>query len=306
MRNWAIFWLLGVVWGSSFLLIKVAVEDLGPLPLVSIRIGLAALFMAAFLALTGRRVPSGRRERLALLFVGVMNTALPFTLITWGEQHIDSGLATVLNATVPLWTLIFAHVALYDERFSRQKLIGLLVGFAGVALLASRNGSGGSENSLAGQAAVLVASACYALSAVVIRRYLRGVEPLTIAGTSLIVGGVVVVAVTLATVSPLPALSSLDTTTLAATLTLALLNTVFAYFLFYHLIDTWGATRTTLVTYVMPPVGVTLGWLLLEEPVDWKIIVGAALILGGIVAVNWRRTPVPAAPVRGAHAPGSD
>ena len=153
---------------------------------------------------------------------------------------------------------------------------------------------------------MLVASACYALSAVVIRRYLRGVEPLTIAGTSLIVGGVVVVAVTLATVSPLPALASLGTTTLAAVLTLALLNTVFAYFLFYHLIDTWGATRTTLVTYVMPPVGVTLGWLLLEEPVDWKIVVGAALILGGIVAVNWRRAPVPAAPVRGAHAPGSD
>jgi drug/metabolite transporter (DMT)-like permease len=306
MRNWAIFWLLGVVWGSSFLLIKVAVEDLGPLPLVSIRIGLAALFMAAFLVLTGRRLPSGRQERLALLFVGVMNTAVPFTLITWGEQNIDSGLATVLNATVPLWTLIFAHVALTDERFSPQKLLGLLIGFAGVALLASRNGSAGSENSLAGQAAVLIASAFYAMSAVVIRRYLRKVEPLTIAGTSLIVGGIAIVPVTLATVRPLPALGDLSTTVVLATLTLALLNTVFAYFLFYHLIDTWGATRTTLVTYVMPPVGVTLGWLLLDEPVDWKIVVGAALILGGIVAVNWRRTPVAAAPVRGATAPGSD
>ena len=306
MRNWAIFWLLGVVWGSSFLLIKVAVEDLGPLPLVSIRIGLAALFMAAFLVLTGRRLPSGRQERLALLFVGVMNTAVPFTLITWGEQNIDSGLATVLNATVPLWTLIFAHVALTDERFSPQKLLGLLIGFAGVALLASRNGSAGSENSLAGQAAVLIASAFYAMSAVVIRRYLRKVEPLTIAGTSLIVGGIAIVPVTLATVRPLPALDALSTTTVLATLTLALLNTVFAYFLFYHLIDTWGATRTTLVTYVMPPVGVTLGWLLLDEPVDWKIVVGAALILGGLVAVNWRRTPVAAAPVRGATAPGSD
>jgi len=175
-----------------------------------------------------------------------------------------------------------------------------------VALLASRNGSAGSDNPLSGQLAVLVASACYAISAVVIRRYLRGVEPLTIAGVSLIVGAITVVAVTLAAVRPLPAWDALSTTTIAAALTLALLNTVFAYFLFYHLIDIWGATRTTLVTYVMPPVGVTLGWLLLDEPVDWKIVAGAALILGGIVAVNWRRTPVRAAPVRGAAASGSD
>ena len=293
MKNWAIFWLLGLVWGSSFLLIKVAVDELGPLPLVSVRIGLAAIFMAAFLVLTRRRLPSARRERLALLFVGVMNTAVPFTLITWGEQTIDSGLATVLNATVPLWTLVFAHVALADERFSSQKLIGLLVGFGGVALLASRGNGSGAANPLAGQLAVLIASACYAISAVVIRRYLRAVEPLTIAGSSLIIGGFVVVGATLAVARPLPALASLSGTTAAAVVTLALLNTVFAYFLFYHLIDTWGATRTTLVTYVMPPVGVTLGWLFLDERVDWKIVVGAALILGGIVAVNWRRTPAP-------------
>ena len=193
MKHWGMFGLLGLIWGSSFLLIKVAVEELEPLPVVSIRIGLAALIMLVFMLATGRRLPDSRRERIALLVVGVMNTAAPFTLITWGEQHIDSGLATVLNATVPLWTLVFAHVALADERFSPQKLVGLLVGFAGVALLASRNGSAGSENSLMGQVAVLVASACYAVSAVVIRRYLRGVEPLTVAGSSLIIGGVAVI-----------------------------------------------------------------------------------------------------------------
>lgn len=306
MKDWAIFWLLGVIWGSSFLLIKVAVDELGPLPLVSVRIGLAALFMLGFLAFTGRRLPSARRERLALLFVGVMNTAVPFTLITWGEQNIDSGLATVLNATVPLWTLIFAHVALADERFSAQKLAGLLVGFAGVALLASRANGTENTNPISGQLAVLIASAFYAISTVVIRRYLRRVEPLTIAGSSLIIGGIVVVPATLLMVRPLPSFSALGATTIAAAITLAMLNTVVAYFLFYHLIDAWGATRTTLVTYVMPPIGVTLGWLLLDEPVDWKIVAGAALILAGIVAVNWRRAPAPAAPVAKAVSPGSD
>jgi len=295
MKNWGMFWLLGLIWGSSFLLIKIAVDELGPLPLVAVRIGLAALVMGVFLWVTHRALPRGRTERAALLFVGVMNTAVPFTLITWGEQDIDSGLATVLNATVPLFTLVFAHAALADERITPQKLAGLLVGFAGVAILAGRDAESASPNPVSGQAAVLLASGCYGLSVVVIRRYLRGVEPMTIAGASLIVGAIAVVAVTLASGDlPDPAVLSADT--VLAVVTLGLLNTVVAYFLFYHLIDTWGATRTTLVTYVMPPVGVTLGALFLDEAVDWKIVAGAGLVLGAIVLVNWRRRPALAMP----------
>lgn len=297
MKNWAMFWGLGLIWGASFLLIKVGVEELGPLPLVSVRIGLAAVLMAIFLAVTHRRWPQTRRERLALLYVGLMNTALPFTLITWGEQNIDSGLATVLNATVPLFTLAFAHFALADERISPQKVIGLLMGFAGVAILASRSAESSSPNTLSGQVAVLVASASYASSAIVIRRYLRRVDPFVIAGGSLMIGGITVVTITLLTVRPLPDVGSLSIEAIAAVLTLALLNTVVAYFLFYHLIDAWNATRTSLVTYVMPPVGVTLGAIFLDETVDWKIVVGATLILGAIIVVNWRkrRQPVPIA-----------
>jgi drug/metabolite transporter (DMT)-like permease len=293
MKNWGMFWLLGLIWGSSFLLIKIAVDELGPLPLVAVRIGLAALFMGAFLRLTGRALPGGRTERLALVFVGVMNTAVPFTLITWGEQDIDSGLATVLNATVPLFTLVFAHAALADERITPHKLGGLLVGFAGVAILASRDAESASPNPIGGQAAVLAASACYGMSVVVIRRYLRRVDPMTTAGVSLIVGGIAIVAATLAS-GDLPDPGALSADTVLAVVTLGLLNTVVAYFLFYHLIDCWGATRTSLVTYVMPPVGVTLGALFLDEAVDSKIVVGAALILGAIILVNWRKRQRPA------------
>lgn len=287
MRNWLLFWGLGLIWGSSFLLIKVAVDAFGPLPLVSVRLGLAATFMAIFLRATGRHWPTGARERAALLAVGVLNTAVPFTLITWGEQDIDSGLATVLNATVPLFTLVIAHVGLPDERITSQKVLGLVLGFAGVALLASRSAESSSPNPLAGQAAVLAASACYAISAVIIRRYLRGVDPYTTAGGSLIIGGALIIAITLVAV-PLPAAADLGVRDVLAVVTLALVNTVLAYFLFYTLISTWGATRTTLVTYVMPPVGVTLGALFLDEAVDWKIVVGAGMILAGVVVVNWR------------------
>jgi drug/metabolite transporter (DMT)-like permease len=231
----------------------------------------------------------------ALLYVGVMNTAVPFTLITWGEQNIDSGLATVLDATVPLFTLVFAHLALADERITPQKVIGLLAGFVGVAILASRDAESSSPNTLSGQVAVLVASAFYASSAVVIRRYLRRVDPLVIAGGSLLIGAVVVVTITLVTVHPLPDVGGLRIQAVLAVLTLAVMNTVVAYFLFYHLLDAWNATRTTLVTYVMSPIGVTLGAIFLDETVDWKIVGGAALILGGIIVVNWpkRRQPVP-------------
>jgi drug/metabolite transporter (DMT)-like permease len=295
MKHWLMFLGLGGIWGSSFLLIKVGVEDLGPLPLVSVRIGLAALLMAVFLRLTGRAWPTGRTEVAALVFVGVMNTAVPFSLITWGEQKIDSGLATVLDATVPLFTLVIAHFALTDERISPQKIVGLVTGFLGVVLLASRHAASSSPNPFSGQFAVLVASACYALSVVVIRRYLRRVDSFVVAGGSLMVGGIVVVLVTLLTAS-LPVMSDVHIKAVLAVLVLAVMNTVVAYFLFYSLISAWGATRTTLVTYIMPPIGVTLGAIFLDETVDWKIVAAAGLILGGILVVNWRgrRRPAPA------------
>jgi drug/metabolite transporter (DMT)-like permease len=289
MKDWAIFGTLGVIWGSSFLLIKVGVEELGPLPLVAVRIGLAALVMAVFLWLTGRRWPANRVERAALVFIGVMNTAVPFTLITWGEQDIDSGLATVLNATVPLFTLVIAHYLLSDERISPQKIAGLVLGFLGVVILAGRDTESSSPNPVSGQVAVLAASASYAMSVVTIRRYLRRVDSFTVAGGSLMIGAVVMVVVTAIGARPLPSPGDLSGKAVAAVITLGLLNTVVAYFLFYHLIDVWGATRSTLVTYAMPPIGVTLGALLLDETVDWKILVGAVLILGGIVVVNWSR-----------------
>ncbi|MBN1680670.1 MAG: DMT family transporter [Anaerolineae bacterium] len=291
MRHWTTFGFLTLIWGSSFLLIKIGVEELEPLPLVSLRLGGAALIMGMLVALTRRSWPSNPRERAALVVVGLVNTAVPFTLITWGEQNIDSGLATVLNATTPLFTLAIAHVALADERITPQKAAGLIIGFLGVALLASRDAESSSPNSFSGQIAILGAAVCYAISGVTIRRYLHNVEPMTTAGYSTIIGGTAVVSVTLITRQPIPAVNSLSADTLLAVLTLAVVNTAIAYFLFYRLIHAWGATRTSLVTYALPPIGVTLGAIFLDETVDWKIIAGAALIMFGIVAVNLRMHP---------------
>ena len=306
MKYWLMFWSLGAIWGSSFLLIKIAVEELGPLPLVSVRIGLAALIMGAYLWWSGRKFPRTRREILALVYIGVMNTAVPFTLITWGEQDIDSGLATVLNSTMPLFVLVLAHFMLADERMTVQKIIGLVVGFVGIVLLASRDTESSNPNPLAGQVAILGATMSYASCAIVIRRYLRRVDPFVTAGGSLMIGGVVIVVITLLTVNPLPDVGKLSTDTIVSILTLAVINTVIAYFLFYSLYDAWGATRTSLVTYAMPPIGVTLGAIFLDETVDWKIVVGAGLILVGIVAVNWRKRQMPAPVARPTIEPSPD
>lgn len=293
MKNWVIFWILAAIWGSSFLLIKIAVDDFGPLLLVSIRLVLASLMLLAFLRLTGRSLPRSRRELGLLMFVGVINTALPFTLITWGEQDIDSGLATVLNATTPLFTLVFAHFVLSDERITPQKVLGLAVGFAGVVVLTSRDVDSSSPNPLSGQLAVLGAAACYGISMVTIRRYLRKMDPFVIAGGSLTFGAIAITVVSLVAAS-LPARSDLTTEGVIAVLILALANTGIAYFLYYYLIAEWGATQTSLVTYALPPLGLTLGAVLLDETVDWRIALGAALILGGILVVNLhKRKPAP-------------
>lgn len=296
MVQWIKFWILALIWGSSFLLIKVAVGDLGAFPLVSIRLGLAALIFFAFLQWTGRKLPATRREMAALIFVGVFNTAVPFALISWGETKIDSGLATILNATVPLFNLIFAHFILSDERLNLFKIIGLGVGFLGVIILMSR-GIGNNDNPVVGQIAVIAGAVCYAVSVVVIRLYLRRLDPFVTAGWSLVFGAIAIISTTLIFIHPLPNLGAMEAKVLLSAVTLAVINTVVAYFLFYDLIDKWGV-RATLVTYAMPPIGVTLGFVVLGEHIDWRLIVGGLLIVTGIVAAKLNGLP-PFAVLRG-------
>jgi drug/metabolite transporter (DMT)-like permease len=281
MIQWAKFWMLGMIWGSSFLLIKIAVEHLGALPLVSMRLGIAALFFLGFLWVTGRAFPRANKDRAALIFVGVFNTAIPFTLISWGETQIDSGLATILNGTVPLFTLVFAHFLLVNERLNIAKIFGMVLGFVGVVVLTSES-LGNGDSTLPGQLAVLLAASSYATAIVTLRARLHHIEALTIAGWSIVVGAMTIIPITLVFSPTLPTPADVDIGIMLAAATLALVNTVVAYFLFYDLLYTWGA-RATLVTYAMPPIGVTLGVVVLGEVLDWRLIVGGGLILTGII-----------------------
>ncbi|HEX9595786.1 MAG TPA: DMT family transporter, partial [Anaerolineales bacterium] len=167
LRNGVLFVLMGLIWGSSFAWIKVAIQEIGPFTLVALRLLFGALGGLLILLLYRPPLPRRRAEWLALALVGLTNTAFPFVLISWGEQTVDSSVASVLNSSIPLFTLPIAHFMLADERISARKLVGLLIGFSGVLVLISRDLrlEGLTEN-MVGQLAILLATLLYAFSGV--------------------------------------------------------------------------------------------------------------------------------------------
>jgi drug/metabolite transporter (DMT)-like permease len=235
---------------------------------------------------------------------------IPFALITWGETHVESGLASVLQGTAALFTLVLAHFAFADERITPRKLAGLLTGFLGVAVLATRSTAPGADSAdvagqLLGQAAIIGASFCYGVGGVYSRKAMQQrLEPVVIAAGTMSVAAALTGIITL--VLPLlggaapVGLGQLDPGTLGAVLALGLVNTFGAYLIFYPLMATLGATRTSMVTYVIPVVGVLLGALFLGERVDLPLLAGMVLILGSIAIVNlnlrWRSRPAPRVP----------
>ncbi len=294
LKEWAAFTALGLIWGSSFLWIKIAVRgnDTGTFALVAFRLLFGVAGLLAIMALQKQRFPRERRVLLAYLFMGLFNTALPFVLITWGETRIDSSLASILNGTVPLFTIIIAHFWLQDEKITGPRLAGLLVGFAGIVVLVSRDlGHTALSSNLWGQAAVLAAAASYATAITFSRRHLRNQSPVVQSTMVLLIADALVWAVAPVAERPL----NLPDSGLAwfAIVWLGLLGSCAAYMLFFYLINAWGPTRASLVTYVFPVVGLVLGILFLNEHADWRLLAGSALVVAGILVVNLRPRPRP-------------
>jgi drug/metabolite transporter (DMT)-like permease len=289
-RDWMVFALLGLVWGSSFLWIKVAVQEVGPATLVGYRLLIGLIGLAVVVAARRPSSPRDRRTLFVLGVVGITNTALPFILISWGEQFIDSAIASILNGTVPLFTIVIAHLFLHDDRITPARILGLITGFIGVVVLMSRDlGPEARAGSVLGQAAVLAAALSYAGSSVFARRNLRQVDSVVQAFLPLISADTVAWVTALASEAPLQ-VPRLPITWLAL-VWLGLLGSCLAYLLYFHLLHAVGPTRATMVTYVFPVVGVILGVAFLNELADWHLIVGAMLVALGIGVVNLRRRP---------------
>lgn len=294
---WASFWIVGFVWGSSFLLIRVGVEDIPATQLVLIRTSIAAVFLNITLYMMGKRLPTDWPTIRAFVIIGVGNAAIPYTLISLGEQTITSGMAAVLQSTASLFTLIIAHFAFSDERMTPQKVGGLFVGFSGMIVLSSGsidfNAGEIDLPILLGQLAIVGASMCYAIFTVYSRRVIkRKIEPMVVAsGTfvaATIAAGVFVIIEPLLGGRAFVPFDQLPSTALQAALALGFVNTYIAYMFFYFVVQELGAFRAVMVTYIVPPVGLVLGWLVLNEQVSPYMLVGAAMIFTGIGIINVR------------------
>jgi drug/metabolite transporter (DMT)-like permease len=287
-REWAILLTLAVIWGGAFFFIKVAVTHVEPLTYVWLRLTIAAAALWLVLRWRRERLNLPREVWAAIIVLALLNNVIPFALFGWGQRHIASGLASILNATTPIWGVIVANFLTRDERMTPTKLIGVLVGFAGVATmigpgLISNFGSG-----LLGQLACLAGALCYAFAGVWARRFKAlGITPIKVAASQLISGAAIMAPVALIVeqpwLQPAPPLAAWG-----AIIALALVCTAFAYILYFRLIDSAGATNALLVTLLVPPTAIMLGGLFLGEQLTLSQFAGMGFIAIGLAAIDGR------------------
>lgn len=271
--------------------IKIAVQEVGPITLVAFRVLFGLLFGVAVISIQRVQWPRNFKEWLPFLVLGITNIAIPFFLISWGEQSIDSAVAAILDATVPLFTIVFAHFLLRDDKMTLPKVVGLLIGFAGVVVLLSKDIST-SSGPLLGQAAVVLASLFYAGSAIYVRKTTEDTPGILRSAGPLVSATIVMWLWTFLFERPvmIPHLGI----TWVALLFLGIVGSGFAFVLSYYLIHEIGPTRTTMVTYLFPLGGVILGVNILHEQLTWQLITGAILIIASLGVANWRPERRPA------------
>src|SRR5215475_2967290 len=269
--------LLALIWGASFMLIKIADRQLAPATLILGRLGSATLLLAAIalLQLGPRRTLAELRDAWGwLVVVGLVNTAVPFWLLSWGETRIDSGLASIIQGAVPIFNALLAFAFFREERVFGIRLVGLGIGFVGVALLVGAQ----PEGKLLGALAVVAMALCYAIGTLIAGRHLRGTPPLVVALAST---GVSTVAALPAGVIQAPG-EMWHGETIAAILVLGFVGTAIAYLLFFALIQRAGANYATLVTYLVPPIALAYGAIFLGESFGVTAFVSLTLILVGV------------------------
>ncbi|HEX6034840.1 MAG TPA: EamA family transporter [Anaerolineales bacterium] len=285
-KHWIVFILLGLIWSTSFLWIKIGVQEIGPMALVAFRVLFGASTVVVIALYQKAQWPRDAKTWRNFAILGPTSLAIPFFLISWGERTIDSAIASILNATVPLFTIAIAHFWLSDDKITLQKALGLLVGFGGVVVLLSTDLSASVHSSVIGQGAVILAAIFYAWSAVFARRATQHVAGLARGAAPLITATIFMWPIAPFVEKPFQ-IPTLPLTWVAA-LWLGILGSGLATLMFYYLIHEIGPTRATLVTYLSPIGGVILGVIFLNEHLSWQLLVGTVLILGSLVVVNWK------------------
>jgi drug/metabolite transporter (DMT)-like permease len=285
--DWALFVLLGFLWGSSYLFIKIGVDaGLTPFTLVAVRLLFGFALLAAVVAIAREALPRRVGTYGHLFVMAILSVALPFSLITWAEQSVDSTLAATLNASVPLFVIPIAALMLVDEKITANKVVGVAIGFMGVAILVGFDAGVLAGTDVMAALALIGSSISYAAGGVYARRFVHGLRPMIPAMVQ--VGFALVITAVLALVFESPITFPMRFDAILAVVWLGMLGSGAAYIVFFRLLGTWGATRTSLVAYLLPVYGIALGAIVLSERVDTRLVLGTLLVIAGIALVNLR------------------
>lgn len=265
--------------------VEIVIRELGAMTLVAYRVLFGLIFVGGVVLIQKIKLPRTLKEWLPLFVLGLTNIAIPFFLISWGQIYIDSGVASILDATVPLFTILAAHFILHDDKITTPKVLGLLLGFIGVVVLMLKDINAGTST-LLGQLAVILACVFYAASSIIARKTTEDTPAILRSVGSLISATVVMWIAALVFEAPIK-IPTLPITWIAL-LWLGILGSGLAFVMLFYLIHEIGPTRTTMVTYLFPLGGVTLGVIFLNEPLTWQIVTGAVLIILSLVIANWQ------------------
>ncbi len=284
--EWLLLILLSIVWGGSFFFVGVAVDVLPPLTIVALRVSLAAVALLAVVYFTGLRMPANPKIWIAFIFMGILNNVIPFSLIVWGQTHIASGLASILNATTPMFTIVAAHFLTKDEKMTKHKIIGVTIGVAGVVIMLGHEALRGLGDSVFAQLAVLGAAISYAFAGIFGRRFAQaGIKPVVTATGQVTASSLLLIPLAVfydkPFLLPMPGLEIW-----LAVLGLALISTAFAYILYFRILSTAGATNLLLVTLLIPVSAILLGTAVLGEQLEHKHMLGIGLISIGLLAID--------------------
>jgi drug/metabolite transporter (DMT)-like permease len=286
--EWGILLALALIWGLAFIFIKVAVTHVDPLTYVWLRLSIAAVALWLLLRWRGERLELPLAVWGAILVLALFNNMIPFVLFGWGQQRIASGLASILNAATPIWGVIVAHLWTRDERVTPAKLLGVLVGFGGVATMIGPDLLFNGNGTVLAQLACLTAALCYAVAGVWARRFkVLGVPPIKVAAGQLIVGAFAMAPIALTVdqpwLRPFPPLEAWG-----AIVALALFCTALGYVLYFKLIETAGATNALLVTLLVPPTAILMGGLIFRERLSSGQLAGFGIIALGLALIDGR------------------
>lgn len=284
-----IVWLsLCGIWGSTWLFIKIGLEDLPPLSFAAIRFVIAAAILWVLVAIRRLKLPRSKRDWLMLAATGVLAFTVNYGLVFWGEQYISSGLAALLQATIPAFGLLFAHLHLPAERMTLPKVMGVVLGVLGVGVIFSNQLSVAGPRALAGSVALVVSAAGAAYSNVLVKAHGGKFEPTMIAATQMTFGLIPILLLGL-TLEGNPLHFHWTGKALLSLLYLAVVGSVIAFILYYWLVQHMAVTKSMMIALVTPVTAVILGMIVLGEQLDWRTLAGGALILIGIAFVVIRR-----------------